>query len=177
MFLFFRPRAAAPTTIATTSGPFGPAFPPIPVDGGRVFSYFYPGAFSMWGLGVTASLPGNATWRMGFTLPSGGVPASLSPMLQLWYRSPGTAGSATVNPKWGMAAAGIDPSAVVLSSEGNFGVTWVSSDANKLRKLSIPLDATTITSGMLLLDLLFVSAGWTLAQPSMWLPFIEYVAP
>lgn len=157
----------------------GPAFPPIPVDAGKVFPFLYVGAGSTWkhtyGLGVMPSVNADCTWRMAFLMRSGTLPAGVC-KLQLWCRANANAGNAIVNPKWAMCASGIDPSSTTLLAEGPTTITWGSTDADRFKLTTITLDAATPQPGqMLLLDLVFQTSGWTLAQPSVWLPFIEFV--
>ncbi len=125
------------------------------------------------GLGVKASLGANATWRGLFQMPL--VMPTGSPKLRLLRRAAATSGNAIANPQWGLAATETAIGGVSLNSEGNSTLAWASGDSNKMKEDKIALDQAAMSSpaGKLLrIDLIFISASWTLAQPSWWLPTV-----
>jgi hypothetical protein len=155
----------------------GPVFPhsAFPVTAGRVFPAFHTGAGANSkhdeGLGVEASLGADATWRLRFamppTLPSG------TGKLRLLALANATSGAAKVNPKWASVAAEEDPSSATLNAEGTQTVTWAAGDNDQYKELKVTLDADTLVAGeVVVLDLVFETASWTLAQVSTWQPSV-----
>jgi hypothetical protein len=155
----------------------GPIFPSsaYPVTGGRVFPNFHVGAGANSkhdeGLGVEASVGADATWRLRFqmppTLPSGTC------KLRLLALANATSGNAKVNPKWASVAPEESPSGATLNAEGTSTLTWGAGDNDQYKELKITLDADTpVASEMMVLDLVFETSSWTLAQISTWIASI-----
>ena len=123
------------------------------------------------GLGVAASLGTNITWRLRFKMPPT-LPAGTG-KLDLEALANATAGAAKVNPKWASVAMGEDPSSAALNAEGTTTFTWSAGDNDDYRQAKIALDADTLVAGeIVVMDLVFETAGWTLAVVSTWLPSI-----
>jgi hypothetical protein len=123
------------------------------------------------GLGVAASIGSNATWRLRFTLPPVFPGGTLK--LRLLALSSAQAGTAKVNPQWVAISAGTSPSGASLFSEGTSDLTWASGDNDKYKELKITLDATSYAvNQVIVMDLIFVTSGWTLAQISCWMPYL-----
>lgn len=155
----------------------GPVFPhsAIPVTGGRVFPDVYVGAGANSrhdeGLGVEASLGGDAIWRLRFQMPPS-LPTGTG-KLRLLALANATSGDARANPKWASVAAGEDPSSAVLNAEGTATVTWGAGDNDVYKETKIILDADTlVASEEVVMDLTFETASWTLAQKSLWIASI-----
>jgi len=155
----------------------GPLFPnsAYPVTSSRVFPNIHVGAGSNSkhdeGLGVEASVGADATWRLRFhmppTLPSG------TGKLRLLALANATSGVAKVNPKWASVAVEEDPSSATLNAEGTSTVTWGASDNDQYKELKVTLDADTlVASEVVVMDLVFETSSWTLAQVSTWIPTI-----
>lgn len=80
-----------------------------------------------------------------------------------------TSGNAKVNPKWASVAAEEDPSGATLNAETTSTLTWAAGDNDQYKSLKITLDADTPVAGeTIVLDLVFETASWTLAQVSTW---------
>lgn len=152
----------------------GPIFPhsAYPVTTDRVFANFHvsAGATSKHdqGLGVQASVGADSIWRLRFwmppTLPSGTC------KLKLWALANATTGTAQVNTKWASGAAEEDPAGLTLNAEGASSLTWGAGDNDQYKELKITLDADTVVGGeMIVMDLTFETASWTLAQVSTWI--------
>jgi len=126
------------------------------------------------GLGVEASLGGDAIWRLRFmmpeTLPTG------TPKLKLWGICDTASQVAKVDPKWVTIDVDGDPSGTAPASEGVNTVTWGAGDNDKYQEVKVTLDADTpsaITAGtMVIMDLTFLQADWTLSEVSTWFPWI-----
>lgn len=120
------------------------------------------------GLGVSASLSGDATWRLRFqmppTLPSG------TGKLRLLALANSAANAAKVNPKWVSVAIEEDASSATLIAETVQTLTWSSGDEDVYKELKITLDADTLTaSEEVVMDLVFETSSWTLAVVSTWI--------
>ena len=155
-------------------GPVSPSSEfPVTVD--RVFPNVHEGAGANskqdLGLGVEASLGADAIWRLRFKAPE--VLPSGTATLQLWALANATAGNAKVNPKWASVTIEEDPSAATLNAEGVGTLTWGAGDDDQYKELKIVLDADTVVAGeMIVMDLTFETASWTLAQISTWYTMI-----
>ena len=152
----------------------GPLFPhsAFPVTAGRAFPNFYVGGGSNSkhdeGLGVEASVGADTTWRLRFQLPPT-LPTGTA-KLRLLALANATSGNAKVNPKWASVAPGESPSAATLNAEATSTLTWSTGDADKYKELKITLDADTLVAGEeVVMDLVFETASWTLAQVSTWI--------
>lgn len=155
----------------------GPILPFSQDAGGsaRLFPYRYVSAGANYkrlhGLGVEASLGGDAYWELAFALPKSLPSGTLK--LRLLAQANAAAGNAKVNPKWASVAAAEDPGSLTLNAEGTSTLTWSTGDADKLKELVITLDADTAVAGeILVMQLCFETASWTLAAASSWLPFL-----
>ena len=155
----------------------GPIFPysAYPVTAGNVFPNIHVGAGANSkheeGLGVAASIAADSIWRMRVQLP----PELPSGTCKLVLRAlaNATSGAAKVNAKWASVANGEDPSSAALQAEGTTTLTWAAGDADKYKQTSIVLDADTPVAGeVLVIDLVFETTGWTLAQVSTWAVFV-----
>lgn len=155
----------------------GPIFPhsAFPATAGRVFPNFHVGAGANSkqdeGLGVEASLGADSIHRLRFqmppTLPTG------TGKLRLLSLANAVAGAAKVNPKWASVAVEEDPSSVALNAEGTSTITWGAGDNDQYKELKVELDADVlVASEEVVMDLVFETASWTLAQVSTWIASI-----
>lgn len=155
----------------------GPLFPnsAYPATAGRVFQNFHVGAGSNSkhdeGLGVEASVGADSIWRLRFqmppTLPTG------TGKLRLLALANATSGNARVNPKWASVAPEEDPSSATLQAEGATTLSWSTGDNDQYKELKVTLDGDTLVAGeMVVMDLTFETASWTLAQVSTWIASI-----
>lgn len=156
----------------------GPVSPistfPVTVD--RVFANVHEGdganSKQDIGLGVEASVGADSIWRLRFKMPEV-LPATGTGKLQLWALADAITGVAKVNPKWASVAPGEDPSSATLNAETAGTITWSTNDDDEYQELKITLDADTLVAGeMVVMDLTFETASWTLAQISTWYPWI-----
>lgn len=154
--------------------PGGPIFPhsAFAVTSSRVFPNVHVGAGANSkhdeGLGVEASLGADGTWRCRFqmppTLPTGTC------KLRLLALANATSGAAKVNPKWVSVAVGEDPSSATLVAETVQTLTWAAAENDKYKELKIVLDADVpVASEEIVMDIVFETSGWTLAQVSTWI--------
>ena len=153
----------------------GPVFPSssFPVTAGNVFPSFHVGAGANskqdFGLGVAASIAADSTWRLRFLMPQSTLPTGMC-KLRLLALANATTGNAKVNPKWVSVAAGADPSSATLVAEGTSSLTWAAGNNDDYMELKITLDADIPVAGeMIVMDLVFETTLWTLAQVSTWL--------
>jgi hypothetical protein len=155
----------------------GPILPQsaYPVTSGRVFPNIHVGAGANSkhdeGLGVEASVGADSIWRLRFqmppTLPTG------TGKLRLLMLANATSGVARINPKWASVAAGEDPSSATLNAETVQAVTWAAGDNDDYKELKVTLDADTLVGGeVVVMDLTFETASWTLAQVLTVIPSI-----
>ena len=168
----FFPNSAYPTT--------SNAFPNIHVGGGA-------NSKNEEGLGVAASLAADTIWRLRFQMPTT-LPTG-TPTFRLLVLANATAGVARVNPKWVSVAVGESPSGATPIAEtvtptsraGNAGgsgdtLTWGTGDADQYLELRWTMDADTVVAGEIIIcDLTFETASWTLAAVSTWIPSILFV--
>lgn len=155
----------------------GPIFPCsiYPVTADRIFANVHVGAGSNSkhdeGLGVEASLGADATWRLRFQLPP--VLPSGTGKLRLIALANATSGNAKVNPKWVSVAMEEDPSSATLNAEGTSTLAWSTGDNDQYKELKVTLDADTLVAGeIVVMDLVFETSSWTLAQISTWIASI-----
>jgi hypothetical protein len=156
----------------------GPILPhsAYPVTAGRVFPNFHVGAGANskhdQGLGVEASVGADATWRLRFLMPPSALPSGVC-KLRLLALANATTGNAKVNAKWASVAPEEDPSGATLNAEGTSTLSWGAGDNDQYKELKITLDADTAVAGeMLVMDLVFETSSWTLAQVSTWIPSV-----
>lgn len=161
--------------------PGGPILPhsAVSVTAGRVFPSVHVGAGANSkhdeGLGVEASLGADAIWRLRFQMPPDTLPAGTC-QLRLIALANATSGSAKVNPKWASVAMEESPSGATLNAETVQTLTWAAGDNDQYKELTITLDADTPVAGeILVMDLTFETASWTLSQVSTWIPCIRWV--
>lgn len=147
----------------------------FPATADRVFPNFHVGAGANSkhdeGLGVEASVGVDSTWGLRFqmppTLPTG------TGKLRLRALANAATGVAKVNPKWASVAVDEDPSSAALNAEGTSTLTWSTGDEDKYKELKITLDADAlVASEEVVMDLVFETASWTLAQVSTWIASI-----
>ncbi|HJX58192.1 MAG TPA: hypothetical protein VJ325_05680 [Thiobacillus sp.] len=122
-------------------------------------------------MGVAASIAADSTWRLRFqmppTLPSG------TGKLRLLALANATSGNAKVNPKWASVAVEEDPSSATPVAETVQTVTWGAGDADQYKELKVTLDADTLVANeVVVMDLVFETASWTLAAVSTWIAII-----
>ena len=155
----------------------GPIFPnsAYPVTAGNVFPNFHVGAGANSkhdeGMGVAASIAADSTWRLRFqmppTLPTG------TGKLRLLALANATSGAAKVNPKWVSVAVEENPSSATPVAETVQTVTWAAGDNDQYKELKVTLDADTLVAGeIVVMDLVFETASWTLASVSTWVASI-----
>ena len=93
--------------------------------------------------------------------------------LRLLALANATSGVAKVNPKWVSVAVEEDPSGATLNAEGTSTVTWSTGDNDQYKELKVNLDADTLAaSEEVVMDLVFETTSWTLAQVSTWIASI-----
>ena len=146
-----------------------------PKTAGKVFPSMHLGdganGATTGGLGVMAWVDADATWHLQFPMPP--VLPSGTGKLRLLTLADAVSGAAKVNPAWASVAAGEDPSAATLTSEGTSTITWSTNDDDEYQELLITLDADTLVGGeVVVMDLVFETTSWTLAVVSTWLAFI-----
>ncbi len=153
----------------------GPILPSsaYPATAGRVFPNFHVGAGANSkhddGLGVEASVGADSTWRLRFLMPPTSLPTGTC-KLRLLALANATSGDAKVNPKWVSVAVEESPSGATPVAEGTSTLTWAAGDNDQYKELKITLDADTPTAGeVIVLELVFETTSWTLAQVSTWI--------
>lgn len=152
----------------------GPIFPhsAFPVTAGNVFPNFHTGAGANSkqdeGLGVAASIAADSAWRLRFLMPPTTLPTGTC-KLRLLALANATSGDAKVNAKWVSVAPEESPSDATLIAEGTSTLTWGAGDNDQYKELKVTLDADTpVASEVIVMDLTFETASWTLAQVSTW---------
>lgn len=116
--------------------------------------------------GIVASLGANVDVRYHFyiqTAPS----ATLKALLIAAANA--TTGNAKINISWGSASeANFDTQ--TLTAEGTTTITWATGEADKMKATKVTLDANSAPSAghILVAQLRFETASWTLAQKSYW---------
>jgi len=155
----------------------GPIFPcsAFPNTAGNTFPRFHSGGTNsrrIEGLGVLASIGSDSVWHLVFAMPPSALPSGTC-KLRLLALANATSGSAKVNPKWASVAAGENPDTATLNAEGTSTLTWAAGDNDDFKELKITLDADTPVAGeLIVMDLTFETASWTLAVDSSWLPSV-----
>jgi hypothetical protein len=155
-------------------GTLSPSSDVIGDTSGRLFTGVYAGAG-----GNNAAK--EAGWQVAASIGSDTGPLSLrfamppaaalpSGTLKLLMRALANAstGAAKVTVQDGVAANGVSPSAVSLTSETQATVTWGASDNDKYKDTKVTLSATPAGNDELLVALTFNATGWTLAAMSTW---------
>ena len=156
----------------------GPIFPhsAYPVTAGRVFPNVHVGGGANskhdYGLGVEASVGADSIWRLRFQMPPTSLPSGTG-KLRLIALANATSNSAKVNAKWASVAMEESPSGATLNAEGTSTLTWAAGDNDQYKELLVTLDADTLVAGeIVVMDLTFETASWTLAVVSTWQPSI-----
>lgn len=154
--------------------PGGPLFPRsvvFPING-KSFPNIHEGATnskSEEGIGVIASLDADARVELRFSMPPV-IPAGVG-KLRCRALANAVVGDAKFLVQWKSVAIGetADVSDVNLNSEGLSTLTWGAGDNDDYKQLEINLDADVLTlNEELVLEVIFESATWTLAQLSTW---------
>lgn len=170
----------------------GPIFPrsAYPVTAAKVFPYIYIGAGANSKheevMGVMASVDADSTWRLRFQLPPS-LPSGTG-KLRLRALANATSGVSRVNPKWASVAVGEDASSATLQAEGTTPdaragaagtpaagdtLVWGTGDADQYVEAVWNLNADTLVAGEeVVMDLVFETSSWTLAQVSGWIASI-----
>lgn len=103
------------------------------------------------------------------------LPAGLTCKLRLLALADAATGSAQVQPQWVSVAVGEDAGVATLNSEGTSTLTWAAGDNNKYKELKIVLDADTpVAREVIAMELVFVTASWSLAAVSTWLASVIF---
>ena len=155
-------------------GPLAPNSIYIGGASGRLFPNFHQGATnsrSDEGIGVEASLTADSTAELRFEMPPS-LPTGTG-KLRLLALSNATTGAAKVNPTWASVAVEENPDTISITAEGTGTITWSTGDNDQYKELKVTLDADTLVAGeVVVLNLVFETTGWTLAQVSTWSPSI-----
>lgn len=157
----------------------GPIFPQsaFPVTAGNVFPFVYVGGGANSkqdvGMGVAASIGADSTWRLRFQMPTT-LPAGTA-KLRLIALANATSGSAKITPAMATVAMAASPSGATLANESQVTLTWAAGDNDKYKESKVAIANTTVTAAQILVvDLVFNTASWTLAQPSCWIASIVW---
>jgi len=142
-----------------------------PVTAGKVFENVHVGAGANSkhevGLGVMASVDGDAIWRLRFWMPPE-LPTGTGKLYQRALAN-ATSGVSKTNVKWVSVASEEDPSGATLNAEGTDTITWSTGDNDQYKELKTTLDADTlVVSEIVVMDWTFETTSWTLAQVSTW---------
>lgn len=149
----------------------GPIFPnsAFPVTAGSCFPNFYVGggAYSKQdeGMGVAASIAADSTWALRFHIPPT-VPSGTA-KLRLLAVANATSGIAKVTVNDAVVAAAASPSAASLTAETQVSQTWAAADIYYENKVT--LTPSMVGNSILVVNLVFNTSGWTLAQVSTWI--------
>lgn len=158
------------------AGPFLP-HSAVPVTAGRVFPNIHVGAGANSkeddGLGVEASLGADSIWRLRFQIPPV-IPAGTTKLFLKQISNVGGIQVVKFNPKWTIVGDGENPSTAVLSAEGTQTLSLVAGDADAYKQVKVTLDARAAPAAgdelkEIVMDLVFETAGWTLAVVSTWI--------
>jgi hypothetical protein len=142
----------------------------IPKTSGKVFEQVHAtntNDFRLEGVGVMASLDGDAKVDLVFDLPPT-LPTGTAKLRILSFAN-ATSGVAKINPKWASKAPeeSLDIAEGSLNAESASTVTWASGDADVPKETKITLDADTIVAGeLVMMTIEFDSTSWTLAAVS-----------
>jgi hypothetical protein len=114
-----------------------------------------------------ASLGSDAILELNFEAPQS-LPSG-TPKLRCLVISDDTSGDGVINPAWASLPVGGDYDTVALNAEGNTTITWATGDNEELLEEIIVLDADTVVEDeIIIMQITFVSASWTLASISTW---------
>lgn len=152
-----------------------------PATAGKVFPNVHTGAGGNAsshdeGMGVMASLDGNAVWELRFPMPPSIPTGTLK--LRLLALANATSGVAKVTVSDGVAtpasspSSSGNPSGVSLTSETQTSITWAASENDRYKEAKVTLTASPSGNDVLVVALTFNTASWTLAVVSTWLATI-----
>jgi hypothetical protein len=148
-------------------GPIGPSSVYLGGASGNLFPYFYAGAGGNAsshdeGIGVVASLGGNATAELRFPMP----PAIPAGQLKLMLRcvANATSGVAKITPNDASCGTGVSPSALTLTADAQQTLTWAAGDNDKYKDAKVNLSSIPNPNDSLVVALTFNNTGWTLAS-------------
>ncbi len=149
----------------------------VPVTTDRVFANVHVGAGSnskhTEGFGVQASVGADSTWRFRFPMPK--VLPSGTCKLKGFAIANATSGAAKFNPKWASVADQEAPDTATLNAEGVQTITWAGGDADTFQFFVVMLDADTpVGNEIIVMDVVFETSGFTLAQISTWDFWVEF---
>ncbi len=156
-------------------GPILPASA-LPLTAPNVFPFVFVGDGanghrSNW-LGVIASVPADSIWDMEFVMPPSALPSGTG-KIRILALADAVTGDAKINVKWASVAVEEDPSAATMNAEGTSTITWGANDDDEYKELKVTLDADTLVAGeIVVMQLTFETASWTLAVTSAYLPMI-----
>jgi hypothetical protein len=123
-------------------------------------------------MGVEASVAADTEWQLSFDMPVGSLPSGTG-KLKLKALADAESGDAKLNPAWASVADGEDPSAATLIAEGIQTLSWSTGDDDEYIVLKVDLDADTLVAGeTVVMHIAFLTASWTLAAVSTWIPTI-----
>lgn len=146
--------------------PFSVAYP----SSGRVYPGYHIGSTNsrLWeGYRCEASLGADAILELNFEMPQ--VLPSGTPKLRCLAIADATSGDSKINPAWASLAVGEDYDTISLTAEGVDTNTWAAGDDEELIERIITLDADTIVADeIVVMQITFTTASWTLAQISTW---------
>lgn len=161
---------------------------PYPATTGRAFANVHESAgsgvkhFSGWGVcpgtgADCATTTADTTWELvAWDIPP--VLPTGTATLRCWAIANDTSGVAKVDWQWNTCADAADCSGVTLNAEGDSTVTWAAGDNDKLKKLDIVMDASTIVAGQPVVGkLVFKATGWTEPAVSTWNCSIVWTVP
>jgi hypothetical protein len=151
----------------------GPLFPYsiYPDTNGRIYPGPHIGGTNSrvdFGMKVEASLGADSKLHLRFQMPPSIPSGTLK--LDVVTLANATSGNAVLNPAWAVVAGGANPDTATLTGEGNTTLTWASGDNDDYKRTKIILDASTAPAAgeVVVMEITFVSASWTLAQVSTW---------
>lgn len=146
-------------------GPLAPINEWLPATQGKVFPnvHLTAGSRSIPGLGVMASLSGDAIYSNIFALPRTTLPTGTCTFVCKMVAN-ATTGNAKINIKWARLSATANLDAVV-GAEGVQTVSWAAGDNDDTKEYTVTLDQATPTAGeSIYLEIVFETSSWTLAQ-------------
>jgi hypothetical protein len=149
----------------------------MPLTAGKVFPYVYAGSRYHEGLGVMASLDGDATWNLLFPLPPFDPGGTLKLVIGSIANAGGTQ-SAYLRILWAAVAAAEEPDDIGLNDEhsgGDLEIEHTAAGADDLIVTKVTLDADTITYGTdqwIVLNVDLKTASWDLAVIWTFWPYL-----
>ena len=154
----------------------GPIFPytAFPVTAGKVYPNIHATQTNVRyreGLGIMASLDGDAIWELRFMMPQN-LPSGTGKLVLRGIAN-ASSGAAKLNPRWKSVAVGESHALAAgsYSVEGTTTITFSAVDTDHEAK--IVLDADSLSAGKETCMLLTAeTSGWTLAAVSTWVACI-----